>query len=145
MVTISEKISQEQWNHLQSILDSDCSASITEIGGYLCNRFFGAFVGQQLVGIASLTFLDDGEWELYKIYVHPEFRRQNIATLLAQATMKTLSEEGASSLSLEVSGLGFPFWRNFKTTFSILTLSANRLQFNLVSTPDSPIELGHPA
>ena len=78
--------------------------SETSIASELNNRLSSWLValdGDVVVGyVGSQTVL--GETDMMNIAVHPDYRKQGIATELIQTLIDTLSKQGSHSLMLEV-------------------------------------------
>lgn len=72
----------------------------SELGNRL-SHWIVALDGEKVVGyVGSQTVL--GETDMMNIAVHPDYRKQGIATELIEALIQVLKERGSHSLMLEV-------------------------------------------
>lgn len=63
---------------------------------------FGAFDGDRPVGTACWRTGDDGDGQLYGMWVHPEARGTGLAGALVDAVVAAARELGSATLSLKV-------------------------------------------
>lgn len=118
MIHISHSVTPEQCAALQLVLNDDKSSSITQLvsnlTGFRQEYLIGAFCGDRLVGLAVLVGAGELELEIYKLYVDPTFRGQNIAVNLVNEVLRSMCADGFKVLNIEISSSGSDFWKKYK-------------------------------
>jgi GNAT superfamily N-acetyltransferase len=82
-------------SHDQMVLD-DPRGTILDRGGYI----YLAKSGDEIIGTAGLAREHDGEYELIKMFVSPDFRGKGISKLLIEKCVDKAKEIGAKKLML---------------------------------------------
>lgn len=61
------------------------------------------------VGCAEASRVQDGEWFVNRVFIHPEHRRKGIGKILVTKMLEEATRQGCTKMVLTPGGYGFPY------------------------------------
>lgn len=84
---------------------------IIDLGSNMESGHYVVLENDKPIGVATMQSGD----ELFKLYVHPEYRNRHIAEKLITHIMAELKKNGAENLFIERTIQSYDFWQKFIT------------------------------